>query len=465
MANKIFVSYRREDSAANALGISQYLEREFGSRNVFIDIDMRAGAKFPVVLAQRLKECAVMLVLIGPHWLDVRDPDGNRRLDNPDDWVRLELGMALKRGITVIPVLVGGANLPSKAALPDDIKGLLDHQSASIGNASFRSDMAGLVRDIRPERSNKRIWTGAALAGAAAVVLGLLVFGASMDWMTRPSSDPKSPSSSAGKTDAASVAKPAADVDGPDMKGWTLYDYVPATKTPHFMKLDTVRVFSDRVAVERRSLKETGSDPQHPEAYYDQGILVFDCKNSMLATAEIAHYSKSGKLLQQFTWGDPQNLERSLYAAVVPGSIGDSGHHFMCNSELRNPLVAAPLDAAARRMTGLTKMSGGEGEIFYDQSVSRALDGSLLVTFLTRLFKDTSTTRLFPSIHPSMPAAYRFSTQRARVNCKENRATFLKSEAYNSASELIWIRAVKLPAAETILENSPMGLLKPNLCK
>jgi hypothetical protein len=66
MAGKIFISYRRDDSAANALGIGQYLEREFGGRNVFIDIDMRAGAKFPVELEQRLAECKVLIALIGP---------------------------------------------------------------------------------------------------------------------------------------------------------------------------------------------------------------------------------------------------------------------------------------------------------------------------------------------------------------------------------------------------------------
>jgi hypothetical protein len=57
MPQKIFISYRREDAGANALGISQYLEKEFGRKNVFIDVDMHAGAKFPVLLAQRLAEC------------------------------------------------------------------------------------------------------------------------------------------------------------------------------------------------------------------------------------------------------------------------------------------------------------------------------------------------------------------------------------------------------------------------
>ena len=73
MPSKIFISYRREDAAATALSISQYLENQFGRRNVFIDVDMRAGAKFPTVLEERLAECKVMLVLIGPGWLNARD--------------------------------------------------------------------------------------------------------------------------------------------------------------------------------------------------------------------------------------------------------------------------------------------------------------------------------------------------------------------------------------------------------
>src|ERR1700732_3136706 len=94
--HKIFISYRREDSAANALSIGQYLEHEFGRQNVFIDIDMRAGTKFPAVLEERLAECKVMLVLIGSQWLNAQDEQGQRRLDSPDDWVRLEIAHALK---------------------------------------------------------------------------------------------------------------------------------------------------------------------------------------------------------------------------------------------------------------------------------------------------------------------------------------------------------------------------------
>ena len=91
MPRKIFISYRREDSAANALGIGQYLEHEFGRKDVFIDVDMRAGAKFPTVLEERLSECKVMLVLIGPGWLNALDEQGRRRLDAKERHVRFRI--------------------------------------------------------------------------------------------------------------------------------------------------------------------------------------------------------------------------------------------------------------------------------------------------------------------------------------------------------------------------------------
>jgi TIR domain len=110
VAGKIFINYRRDDGAAHALNISQYLERAFGSRNVFIDIDrVRAGQKFPEVLERRLAKCKVMVAVIGPNWLDARDDSGRRRLDEPADWVRLEIVRALARNITVMPVTVGRA--------------------------------------------------------------------------------------------------------------------------------------------------------------------------------------------------------------------------------------------------------------------------------------------------------------------------------------------------------------------
>jgi formylglycine-generating enzyme required for sulfatase activity len=169
MAGKIFISYRRGDSSAELLGISNYLAHEFGRRNIFIDVDMSAGSKFSVVLKHRLAKCKVLLAVIGPNWLNAGDGAGNRRLDDPDDWVRLEIAHALERDITVIPVLVGGAGLPSKLDLPQNIRALLDRQAATVTTDRFRNDMHGLARDIRAI-PDIRAWRRIA-AGVAAVIV------------------------------------------------------------------------------------------------------------------------------------------------------------------------------------------------------------------------------------------------------------------------------------------------------
>ncbi len=149
MAEKLFVNYRRDDSASQALKVAQYLEREFGASNVFLDIDrLRAGEKFPNVLEERLAVCKIMLVVIGPTWLSSSNEAGNRRIDDPEDWVRLEITRALARGIAIIPVLVGGASLPRKSDLPDDLKPLVEHQIFTVTTNGFRHEMAGLVKDI-----------------------------------------------------------------------------------------------------------------------------------------------------------------------------------------------------------------------------------------------------------------------------------------------------------------------------
>jgi formylglycine-generating enzyme required for sulfatase activity len=175
MPGKIFVNYRRDDSAPHALSIAQYLEREFGPANVFLDIDrMRAGEKFPKVLEERLAVSKAMLVVIGPQWLALKNDNGTRRLDDPEDWVRLEIARALARGIPVIPVLVGGASLPKKSDLPDDLRALIDHQVATVTTNGFRAEMACLARDINTLLGPRRRWPIA--AGLISVIAGAVGF-------------------------------------------------------------------------------------------------------------------------------------------------------------------------------------------------------------------------------------------------------------------------------------------------
>jgi TIR domain len=138
---------------------------------VFIDIDrIRAGQKFQEVLEQRLAECKVMVAVIGPQWLNARGDDGRRRLEDPTDWVHLEIVHALARKITVIPVTVGGANLPKKGDLPEELRPLLDYHAVAITTNGFRSEMAGLVNDIRAIPGRSSWWPRIAAGFAAAMV-------------------------------------------------------------------------------------------------------------------------------------------------------------------------------------------------------------------------------------------------------------------------------------------------------
>ncbi len=182
MSGRIFINYRREDSDSYALSIAQYLENAFGKENVFLDIDrLRPGQNFPIVLEDKLADCGIMLVVIGPRWLEARDQaTGDRRLDRSDDWVRLEIERALVTAIWVIPVLVAGASLPPKNWLPPSLQRLVELQCASVTTNSFRNDMAGLARDIselagwRPWR--KRAIVATALGLAATGLVGIAVW-------------------------------------------------------------------------------------------------------------------------------------------------------------------------------------------------------------------------------------------------------------------------------------------------
>ena len=107
----VFISYRREDSAAYAGRLFDILSTEFGRENTFMDLDtIQGGDDFSVVIERKLDVSDALLAVIGAHWLSVTEPNGGRRLDNASDFVRVEIGKALERGIRVIPVLVGGGD-------------------------------------------------------------------------------------------------------------------------------------------------------------------------------------------------------------------------------------------------------------------------------------------------------------------------------------------------------------------
>lgn len=121
----IFISYRHADALPHARLLQINLHERFPEACVFLDLDsIEAGVDFRKVISDAVSSCEVVVVLIGPHWADLADEEGRRRLDDPGDYVRFEIKTALKRGARVIPVLVDGARPVREQELPADIRRL-----------------------------------------------------------------------------------------------------------------------------------------------------------------------------------------------------------------------------------------------------------------------------------------------------------------------------------------------------
>lgn len=150
--SRIFISYRRSDSITITGRLHDRLVIEFDDEAVFKDVDdIPLGADFRTVLDQEVGRCSVQLVIIGPDWLDAADNDGQRRLDDPDDFVRIEVEAGLRRDeVLVIPVLVKGAGMPSSADLPLSLRELVFRNAAIIrDDPDFHRDMSRLIHQIR----------------------------------------------------------------------------------------------------------------------------------------------------------------------------------------------------------------------------------------------------------------------------------------------------------------------------
>jgi hypothetical protein len=144
---RVFISYRRDDSAATADYLQQVLQKLFTPRGVFRDIaSIPFGSDFATVLRDTISRCDVVLVLIGSGWLDARDEHGNRRLDQPNDPVREEVALALRSDALVIPVLLDDVPMPQAAQLPADLAPLVQRQAAALHSDERRAQDAGRMR-------------------------------------------------------------------------------------------------------------------------------------------------------------------------------------------------------------------------------------------------------------------------------------------------------------------------------
>jgi hypothetical protein len=145
----IFISYRRQDSDHLAGRLYDRLADRFGESQVFMDVDtIEPGVDFAEKISRALAACQVLVAVVGPAWLTATDERGRRRLDDQDDFVRLEIETALARGVRIIPVLAQGAVMPGQDDLPESLAGLARSNALLVRHESFRSDAGRLVTAI-----------------------------------------------------------------------------------------------------------------------------------------------------------------------------------------------------------------------------------------------------------------------------------------------------------------------------
>lgn len=192
----IFISYRREDSAGHAGRLFDRLCAHFGKDSVFMDVEgIEAGVDFVETIEQAVGGCDVLLAVIGRGWLDSKNSQGDRRLDDPQDFIRLETAAALARKIRVIPVLVEGAQMPPAESLPVELRTLTRRQAVELRDSRWEDDIQALVNVLErvlaqttpaparatEKKDNRRdtvawAWKG----GAAALLLGAAILGGTL---------------------------------------------------------------------------------------------------------------------------------------------------------------------------------------------------------------------------------------------------------------------------------------------
>ena len=136
----IFICYRRDDASPYAGRLYDHLSARFGAQRVFMDIDtIRPGDDFVQVISDRVAACDALIAVIGRRWL-------GGRLNDPNDYVRIEIASALQRNVRVIPALVDGAQMPPASALPPDLAALSRRNAIEITNTQFRQNVERLIQ-------------------------------------------------------------------------------------------------------------------------------------------------------------------------------------------------------------------------------------------------------------------------------------------------------------------------------
>jgi hypothetical protein len=166
----IFISYRRSDTAQVAGRLSDRLRDRFGSKRIFVDVDLSAvGLDFARAITDAVSVCDLVIALIGKNWLTATDDQGRRHLDDEHDTVRVEIVAAFQGDVKVVPILVDGAGMPSADELPAVLRPLMQRQAEKLDSGYFDHDLSRLMEKIEPllpwsEPEDRRLIAGAVIS-------------------------------------------------------------------------------------------------------------------------------------------------------------------------------------------------------------------------------------------------------------------------------------------------------------
>ena len=193
MARKIFINYRRGETLKDAQHLATLLARSFGSHRIFLDLQgIDGGENYVHTLARQVAASDVVIALIGKNWIDLKDEEGNRRLDNPNDFVRFEIAQALQRDIPVLPVLLDGAPVPRITQLPQDMMALALFQAMPLRAESVVQDAEAIARRLKimlDKRRSRGVSMRVTAIGAVLLMIAGLMAGPLVLSSTGPSAD------------------------------------------------------------------------------------------------------------------------------------------------------------------------------------------------------------------------------------------------------------------------------------
>jgi hypothetical protein len=411
MSGNIFINYRRGDEPGFVQALLGRLEQAFPADRLFIDVDhIPPGEDFVRVLESQVAECDALLAVIGRGWLDAADESGHRRLDDPNDFVRVEIESALKQGKRVIPVLVHEARMPRADELPEALRPLATRNAVRLTHERFRADVQGLIGALQRPRSEpaaapptqypqaktqqRRRSSGIVLAAAAAALL--LVIAGSV-WLGVPylSSPHPAPAAQAPQPTATAVApqpsSPPASTTAPAPQAGAAQQSAALPQRPPPSTSATAQCATDvRPGDTERYCASSVLAPEAGNSYSVANLF-----NTDMTTAWVHGTHKSG--LGQWIVVEFDGL-RSVKSVTVRNGYQKNAEVYDANSRVQE--LRLIFSQGESRLFSLAD-SGGAQTINLDPPVKAYWIQFLVATvYAGRKYPDTAISKLFVTSEP-----------------------------------------------------------------